>query len=138
MSRIRRNTIQKDLVRDAVYELKRHVTAEEVYAFIQKDHPTIGKGTVYRNLGILVEEGAVRKVEVPDGPDRFDFTLPNHYHVRCVRCGEVYDVDMDVISDLEERIHDTHGMKFLGYDIFFKGICPECQRQSENDCISRK
>ena len=130
MSQIRRNTIQKDLVRDAVYELKRHVTAEEVYEFIRKDHPTIGKGTVYRNLGILAEEGTVRRVEIPDGPDRFDFTLPNHYHVRCVRCGEVFDVDMDVLSDLEERIHDTHGMKFLGYDIFFKGICLDCQGQS--------
>ncbi len=129
MSQIRRNTIQKDLVRNAVYEMKRHVTADEVYEFIRKDHPTIGKGTVYRNLGILTEEGTVRKVEVPDGPDRFDFTLPNHYHVRCVHCGEVFDVDMDVLSDLEERIHDTHGMKFLGYDIFFKGICPECQRR---------
>ncbi len=138
MSQIRRNTIQKDLVRDAVYELKRHVTAEEVYEFIHRDHPTIGKGTVYRNLGILVEEGAVRKVEVPDGPDRFDFTLPNHYHVRCVQCGAVYDVDMDVISDLEERIHNTHGMKFLGYDIFFKGICSECQKQSENGCAPCK
>ena len=27
----RRNTIQKDLVRNAVYEMKRHVTANEVY-----------------------------------------------------------------------------------------------------------
>ena len=30
----RRNTIQKDLVRNAVYEMKRHVTANEVYDFI--------------------------------------------------------------------------------------------------------
>ena len=70
----RRNTIQKDLVRNAVYEMKRHVTANEVYEFIKESYPTIGKGTVYRNLDILVEEGALRKVEVPDGPNRFDFT----------------------------------------------------------------
>ena len=86
---IRRNTIQKDLVRNAVYELKRHVTADEVYEFIKKGHPTIGKGTVYRNLGILAQEGEIRKVEVPDGPDCFDFTLENHYHVRCVKCGNI-------------------------------------------------
>ena len=79
---IRRNTIQKDLVRNAVYEMKRHVTANEVYEFIKESYPTIGKGTVYRNLDILVEEGALRKVEVSEGPNRFDFTLKNHYHVR--------------------------------------------------------
>ena len=51
----RRNTIQKDLVRNTVYEMRRHVTANEWYEFIKEAYPTIGKGTVYRNLDILVE-----------------------------------------------------------------------------------
>ena len=122
----RRNTIQKDLVRNAVYEMKRHVTANEVYEFIKEAYPTIGKGTVYRNLDILIEEGALRKVEVPDGPNRFDFALNNHYHVRCIKCGNVSDVDMDEIPNLLERINNTHGIKFLDYDILFKGICLKC------------
>ena len=41
----RRNTIQKDLVRNTVYEMRRHVTANEVYEFIKEAYPTIGKGT---------------------------------------------------------------------------------------------
>ena len=108
----RRNTIQKDLVKNAVYEIKRHVTANEVCEFLKKEYPTIGKGTVYRNLDILSEEGALRKVEVPDGANRFDITLKNHYHVRCIKCGEVSDVDMEEIPDLMKRIHDTHGIDF--------------------------
>lgn len=123
----RRNTIQKDLVLRTVQELKRHLTADEVYEFIKKEHPTIGRGTVYRNLKILVEEGAIRKVEVPDGSDRFDFTLKDHYHVKCVKCGDIFDVDMEQLPNLKAKIRDTHGMEFLGYDIFFKGICPACR-----------
>ena len=42
----RRNTIQKDLVRNAVYKMKRHVTATEVYEFIKEAYPTIGKEAV--------------------------------------------------------------------------------------------
>ena len=122
----RRNTIQKDLVRNAVYEMKRHVTAGEVYEFLKKAYPTIGKGTVYRNLDILSEEGVLRKVEVPDGPNRYDFTLKKHYHVRCIKCGDVSDADMDEIPDLMRKIHDTHGIEFLDYDILFKGICLKC------------
>lgn len=129
----RRNTIQKALILRAVCDLKRHLTADEVYEFVKRGHPSIGKGTVYRNLAILTEEGAIRKVEVPDGSNRFDFTLKNHYHVRCVKCGEVFDVDMDEIPDLQKKIHDTHGMEFLTYDIFFKGICPECRAQEKED-----
>ena len=106
----RRNTIQKDMVRNAVYEMKRHVTANEVYE------------------SILVEEGALRKVEVPDGPNRYDFTLKNHYHVRCVKCGEVSDVDMEELPAMLERIHDTHGVEFLDYDISFRGICSKCRK----------
>ena len=52
----RRNTIQKDLVRNTVYEMRRHVTANEVYEFIKEAYPTIGKGTVYRNLDIILME----------------------------------------------------------------------------------
>ena len=129
----RRNTIQKDLVRNAVCEMKRHVTANEVYEFVKEFCPTIGKGTVYRNLDILVEEGDLRKVEVPDGPNRFDLTLKNHYHVRCVNCGEISDVDMDEIPDLMKKIHDTHGIEFLDYDISFKGICPKCREEAKEE-----
>ncbi len=129
----RRNTIQKDLVLKTVLELKRHLTADEVYESIKKDHPRIGKGTVYRNLGILVEEGAIQKVDIPNGPDRFDFTLKKHYHVRCIECGNVFDVDMDEIPDLSKKIHDTHGMQFLNYDILFKGICPACRENKSKE-----
>ena len=102
--------------------MKRHVTANEVYEFIKEAYPIIGKGTVYRNLDILVEEGALRKVEVPDGPNRFDFTLKNHS-----------DVDMDEIPNLLERIHDTHGIEYFDYDISFKGICPKCRKEEQNE-----
>lgn len=129
----RRNTIQKELVLNTVLKLKSHLTADEVYESIKKDHPRIGKGTVYRNLGILAEEGAIRKVEIPNGPDRFDFTLKKHYHVRCMECGKVFDVDMDEIPDLSKKIHDTHGMQFLDYDILFKGICPTCRENKSKE-----
>ena len=39
----RRNTIQKELIRNAVYEMKRHATANEVYDFLKETYPTIGK-----------------------------------------------------------------------------------------------
>ena len=129
----RRNTIQKELVRSAVFEMKTHVTANDVYEFIKKTHPTIGKGTVYRNLEILADDGEIRKVEVPEGANRFDFTLKPHYHVRCVKCGAISDVDMDEVDGLIEAIRDTNGIEFLGYDISFKGVCPKCRRKIKED-----
>ena len=44
---------------------------------------------------------------------------------------EVSDVDMDEIPDLMRKIHDTHGIEFLDYDISFKGICPKCRKEAK-------
>ncbi len=37
------------------------VTADQIYTFVIEKYPSIGRETVYRNLGILVEEGKVRR-----------------------------------------------------------------------------
>lgn len=127
---IRRNTIQKDFVLQTVRSLKSHVTAEQVYETIIQNHPSVGKGTVYRNLSILAEEGQIKKIEIPDGADCYDFNLEKHYHVRCVKCNKVFDVDLEAIDDLSKKIRDKQGMMFLDYDILFKGVCSECQNQT--------
>lgn len=128
---VRRHTIQKEIILKTVRDLNSHVTADDVYSAVIRDYPNIGKGTVYRNLNLLAEEGEIRRVEISDGPDRFDFTLEDHYHVVCVKCKNVSDVDMDALPDLTDCIKDTHGMEFLNYDILFKGICKDCQQRKE-------
>lgn len=121
-----RNTVQRALVLDAVKELRCHATADEVYHTIVKKHPDISRGTVYRNLNLLSDIGEIRKLEIPGGADRYDHICHKHYHARCVKCGRVFDVDMEFIADLERKIKDTKGFVFTGHDIVFKGICPEC------------
>ncbi len=123
-----RNTLQRALVLETVKEMKCHATADEVYQSIAKRHPDISKATVYRNLNLLSEMGEIRRQEVPGSADRYDHLCHAHYHVRCARCGRIFDVDMAFIADLEKRIEDAHGFTFTGHDIIFKGICPECNR----------
>lgn len=65
----KRNTIQKQLVLDAVFRLANHPTAEEVYAEVARSHPTVSKATVYRNLGSLSEDGLLRHIKMPGGAD---------------------------------------------------------------------
>lgn len=127
----RRNTIQRSLVLEAVNKLKCHATADEVYSEIIKEHPTISKATVYRNLNLLSEMGEIRRLEVPGNADRFDHISSDHCHVKCEGCGRIFDVDMDFVSGLESGIKDAHGFDFSGYDIIFHGLCPECKKQKE-------
>lgn len=124
---MKRNTVQRTLVLSTVNSLKNHATAEEVYNEIVKTQPSISRGTVYRNLNQLAENGDLRKVEVPNGADRFDHRSFNHYHTKCVICGKVFDVEMEYIKDLEKTIKNSHGFEFSGHDVMFRGICPKCK-----------
>ncbi|MCI6553833.1 MAG: transcriptional repressor [Lachnospiraceae bacterium] len=125
---MKRNTIQCSLVLEAVRKLQCHATADEIYEAIVRDHPTISRGTVYRNLQRLTEMDQIRKREVPGGADRYDHLCHDHYHLKCTRCGRLFDVDMEYMTDLENSIKNTRGFQFTGHDIIFRGICPECQQ----------
>lgn len=125
----KRNTIQKKLVLEAVRGLGSHATAEEIYDRVSSAYPSISKGTVYRNLNILADEEEIRRIEIPGAACRFDHNCSDHYHVLCVNCGRVSDVDMEPVASVTDRIKDTHGFEFYGCDILFRGICPDCREK---------
>ncbi|MBR7081225.1 MAG: transcriptional repressor [Oscillospiraceae bacterium] len=127
---LKRNTIQRALVLKTVRKLKSHPTAEEVYTEVAKEHPTISRGTVYRNLNHLASSGEIKSREIPCGANCYDHRCDDHYHAKCLRCGKVFDVDMEYIPDLGKNINDTHGFEFSGYDLVFKGVCAECKKRT--------
>lgn len=123
----RRNTIQKEMILNAVRSLQNHATADEIFELIREESSIIGKSTLYRNLNIMVQDGLINKIEIPDGPDRFDSRLNEHYHAKCVKCNRLFDVDMDTMPDLIAGVKNTSGIQVLNFDILFKGICSSCQ-----------
>ena len=126
----KRNTIQRQLVIAAVRFLADHPTAEEVYDRITMEYPDISKGTVYRNLNLLAENGEVLKIPAFGGADHFDMTAPMHYHGICRNCGEVYDLEIDssYVANLKKKIKNDNGFKVEGHEILFKGLCAGCQK----------
>lgn len=122
----RRNTIQKELVLRAVRGLQSHATAEEIAARVREENPAVSRGTVYRNLNVLAEEDAVLKIEVPGEADHYDHNTAPHYHIRCVRCGKVFDAETDTVPDMMGHVRGPRGFIFLGCDVIFKGVCPAC------------
>lgn len=124
-----RNTVQRELILNAVKSLRNHSTAKEIYQHIAKDFPNISKATVYRNLNLMAAANEITRVEIPNAADCFDFTVKGHYHARCRACGRVTDVEILEYIDLTEKIKDAHGLVVEGYALLFYGLCPECQKQ---------
>lgn len=124
----RRNTVQRKIILETLKRLNNHPTTEELYAEIQKGYPTISKTTVYRNLRLLTQSGLVRRVSVPDGPERYEGQPEPHYHFKCSICGGVFDVDIPVISDIDARVAQKYGFDVSGHDIMFHGVCNKCKQ----------
>ena len=57
-----------------------HPSAESVYQALRQTHPNISLGTVYRNLGVLEENGQLMRIPMDNGSDRFDPNVVPHYH----------------------------------------------------------
>lgn len=104
-----------------------HPTADEVYGMVRRRLPRVSLGTVYRNLELMSDEGLIQKLEMGGVQKRFDGNPEAHYHVRCVGCGRVGDLDMPVQRKLDRVPDGATDYKILGHRLEFIGLCPGCQ-----------
>ncbi|MGL5438998.1 MAG: Fur family transcriptional regulator [Filifactoraceae bacterium] len=119
---------QREEVRKAIMMNKVHPTADEVYSIVRKTNPNISLGTVYRNLNKLAEHGVIRKIEMPNGSDRFDGMMEPHYHVVCTECGNIHDVELSILDNLAEAVRKSTGAKLSSHNLIMYGVCEACQK----------
>lgn len=120
-------TKQRRVIVEELNKLKTHPTATVLYELVRKRLPRISLGTVYRNLEMLSDAGIILKLETAGTQKRFDGTVENHYHVRCVQCGQVDDLSFSLLEDVEDTLRGLSDYKILSHRMEFQGICPSCQ-----------
>lgn len=138
----RRNTPQRSIILEELRRLDSHPTATELYEIVRKRLPRISLGTVYRNLEVLCQDGAINRLEWTGGETRFDGILADHLHVRCRECGAIQDLPLDILEghsafdpqNLTPRSAEAEGFLIEGFKLEYSGICPECRqnRTKEN------
>ena len=123
---VKKNTVQRQLISNAVKELNIHATAEQVFNYIIIKHPSIGRATVYRNLAQMSEAGELFKFQNCAGTTHYDHNKHEHYHFICDRCGKVFDVDGS-LEDIVPRFADTDGFDVTDFSVLFNGLCWKCK-----------
>lgn len=131
-----RLTTQRQIILEELSKVTSHPTANEVYDMVRRRLPRIGLGTVYRNLELMAESGMILKIEVGGTQKRFDATLTQHYHVRCVECGKVDDIKMPVQHDINKTAAHVSHYQIMGHHVEFTGLCSECATASTNPVTS--
>lgn len=124
----RRDTPQRKLIRSILHACTDHPTAETVYARARAIKPSIGFGTVYRNLSVLAEDGEILHLPIPGGADRYDGTVADHGHYFCRLCGAFGDIPTERMAD---RLAPK-GFAVDGLLLIVDGRCADCVKQQKN------
>ncbi|MCT4598789.1 MAG: transcriptional repressor [Vallitalea sp.] len=126
-------TTQRRTVLDVLQRNEgKHLTAEEIYEIVKKDCPEIGLATVYRTIQLLHELKLIDKLNLDDGYIRYEIGKFNndhhhHHHLICERCGNVIEVEDDLMESIEERFQNNYDFQVTDHKVKFYGICRNCK-----------
>lgn len=102
---------------------RNHPSVDVIFQELVKEIPTLSRTTLYNTLNLFVEKGIVTPITIAENELRYDADTSVHGHLRCNRCGQIFDIWLDAASlDLK----GTEGFKIEESHIYFKGLCPKC------------
>ena len=115
---------------DVLRETRSHPTAKWVFDKVRKQFPSLSLGTVYRNLGILVKQGLVSKLDFGSSQDRFEATTLPHHHFVCESCGRVTDLSLPIDHSLTKKLQNATGLAATRLEIRLYGVCEKCSQKA--------
>lgn len=122
---VKRTTKQREVILSVLRNTKTHPQATDIYSEVRKQLPRVSLGTVYRTLNVLRDAGLIQELARCGDSSRFDGNSQDHYHVTCVECGRVADVEMGGPLELKKGV--ASDFEILEYRIEFIGRCPQCR-----------
>jgi Fe2+ or Zn2+ uptake regulation protein len=125
-----RETKQRRFVYETVKNTHSHPTADWIFEKVRRQLPKVSLGTVYRNLGVLKEEGLVKEIFGNDRRAHFDADISNHAHFICSVCDEINDVRG--VKNIDwQTMKDLVGCEVEEQTVVFTGRCPGCRQNTQ-------
>lgn len=122
-----RQTRQRKVILEELQKTDDHPTAAELYHRVRGRLPKISLGTVYRNLELLVQNDMAHKLDFGGSHARYDGDIHDHYHIRCLECGRLDDINAAATKLNPGRVTRMKGYTIVGHRLEFLGICKKCQ-----------
>ncbi|MBR2296899.1 MAG: transcriptional repressor [Clostridia bacterium] len=118
-----RSSHQRDAILEYLKSMRAHRSATEIYDAVREKIPNISLGTVYRNLGQLVEAGQIITVETHDKFVYYDGYIKPHTHFVCKACKMIFDFEYETTQP--EPI-TSQGFKIENERTVYYGLCKKC------------
>lgn len=122
-------TYQRLAIYQALYFTKEHPSAELIYQQVKKRFPMISLGTVYKTLEKFYEVGLIQKVSPLTEVARYDATVSSHYHMVCLKCQAIADVEgFEVTGNIP--LPEGNHFQVVRQQVVFQGYCSDCQESA--------
>jgi Fur family ferric uptake transcriptional regulator len=106
-----------------------HGTADEIEQVVRGEIGAVSRQAVYDALGILADNGLIRRIQPARSPARYEDRVDdNHHHLVCRTCGRTVDVDCAVGHRPCLHAADDHGFIIDEAEVIYWGFCRACQR----------
>ncbi|WP_103663419.1 Fur family transcriptional regulator [Microbacterium sp. CJ77] len=133
----KRNTWQRDRVRDALDESRGFVSAQSLHALLRDEGTGIGLATVYRALADLAAEGDADSLQSPEGESLYRACQSpgHHHHLICRSCGLTVEIEASDVEEWAHRMAAQNGFTEAAHVVDIFGLCAACTaaRASERD-----
>jgi Fe2+ or Zn2+ uptake regulation protein len=103
-----------------------HVTAEDLAATVQAEHPEVALSTVYRTMDALQRAGLVEHLHLGHGPAVYHLAEHHHRHLVCQACGQEIDVSEAEFEELVDLVRDRFGFTLDASHFALPGRCRAC------------
>jgi Fur family ferric uptake transcriptional regulator len=126
---MKRNTWQREAVREALGDSEGFVSAQSLHASLKGGGSTVGLATVYRALADLATEGEADSLQ-QDGESLYRACTPNshHHHLICRTCGTTVEIAADEVETWAQTVAAQHGFTQPRHIVDVFGYCPDCSR----------
>ena len=123
-------TEQREIVLSVLLDAQDHLTAEEVYNEIKKEHTesNIGIATVYRALSFLEEVDLITSIAFGTDGKKYESNAKSHHdHLICTNCGKIIEFMDDEIEKRQDKIAKKNKFKIVSHSMQLYGTCETCQ-----------
>lgn len=125
-----RFTHQRYTVYQALAASRAHPSAEELYARVRRNHPTLARNTVYTTLEALQAIGIASEISLWHDRARFDANARAHHHLVCIDCKKIEDVYDDSLDRLALPARLRSRYRVTAHRVEFHGFCSDCQTRN--------
>jgi Fe2+ or Zn2+ uptake regulation protein len=109
-------------------------TAEEIVTEL----PQLGRATVYRTLKLLLEVGAICRLNMMNGAPRYSPSrVEHHHHAVCVQCGSVSEFRAATLERFLRALGTEIPGVIVGHRIDLYITCPLCIRDASDKPVAR-